>query len=252
VGAQDPDPSLSFYVPQAGLIAYPLEGEAAVKSFRACPNNDGVSSLPRNARIQITLIGAGCPISGYPASKIYVLFNGGTAAQGYSGSGTDSVIANGTWNQNPLCPDVQRLTADAPTDLDGHTYITFEGVSAVPGVGQRDPARKWGHYDSDIPVFVELSGGSAQRLPRRLAPGDAPDAQYLRIKNFDQSGGLSATLNQGEAVATTDFNSLVARLGKSDALTYWIDFDSNGWVDSADFNMLIYHLNHNCRVPNNP
>ena len=251
VRAEDPDPSRSYFIPQAGSVAYPLEGQAAMKFFRACPNNDGVSSLPNNARIQITLVGGSGPVSGYPASRIYVLFNGGTATQGFTGPGTDSVIANGTWNQNPLCPDVRRLTADAPTDAGGRTYITFEGISPTPGVGQRDPARKWGHYDSDIPVFVELSAG-AERIPRRLAPGDPADAQFLHIKNFDETGGLAATMNQGEAVTTADFNTIVAKIGRADDLTYWVDFDSNGWVDSADFNMLVHHLNHNCRTPRNP
>jgi len=250
--AEEPDILQSFYVPQAGSIADPLEGLDAVKYFRACPNNDGVSSLPNNARIQVTVAGASGPIAGYPASLIYALFNGGTMAQGYSGQGADSIIANLIWNPNLLCPDVRRITADGPTDPEGHAYITFQGASAIPGVGERDPSRKWGHYDSRIPVIVERSDGIPLRLSGRLAPGDAPDSYVLRIKNFDLSGGLGAMLNQGETTSLIDINSVISGIGKHDDLSYWRDFDGDGCVGSADFNMILFHLNHHCSVPLNP
>lgn len=250
--ADDPDPDLSFFVPQAGPVNGALEGAAATKFFRACPNNDGVSSLPNSARIQVKLVGPNGAIFGHPASMIYVLFNGGTLAQNYSGVGADSIIANGTWNQNPPCPDVTRLTADAATDASGVTYITFEGTSAVPGVGQRDFNRKWGHYDSDLPVYVETASGSRIRLSGRLLPGDTAGNYKLRIKNFDLSGGLGASLNQGETVTTIDYNAMVANIGKSSIISYWLDYDQSGGVHSTDFNMLVYHLLHNCVTPNNP
>ena len=218
--AEDPDPSQSFYVPQAGLIAYPLEGEYAVKFFHACPNNDDVSSLPNNARIQITLVGASGPISGYPASKVYVLFNGGTEVQNFTGPGADSVIANSQWNYVPLCPDLRKLTADAPTDQEGRTYITFQGASAIPGVGQRDPSRKWGRYDSDIPVYVEFSDGTMQPLVGRLTQGDSPGSYVLRIKSFDWTAGLGPTYNAGEAVTSTDFNGVATGIGVNNEISY--------------------------------
>ena len=79
-----PDLAQSYFVPQAdppqGGLA---EGTAATKFFRACPNNDGGSSLPSNARIKIVLRDTnGAPVVGLPAASIAILFNGGTPAQG--------------------------------------------------------------------------------------------------------------------------------------------------------------------------
>lgn len=239
-----PDISQSFYVPQAvedsvGVV----EGDEAIQFFRACPNNDGDSSLPNNARVKVVLRDVnGNGVPDVSPADICILLNGGTPAQGFSGVGADSVIANTTWNQSPLCPDVRCIPADAPSDVNGVTFITFTG----PG-GVRDPNRKWGHYDSTLPVSV--LGFS---LAGRLTSSSLNGTYILRIKNFDHTGGLGAALNQGESVSVADFNAIATGLGVNNALSYWRDFDSNGEVDIADFNMISYHIAHDCDTPNNP
>jgi hypothetical protein len=244
-----PDVTNSFYVPQsqASATATVAEGTLATRFFRSCPNNDGGASLPQNARIKVVVRDASNnPIPNIAAADICVLFNGGTAAQGFSGVGADSIISNSTWN--PTCPDVRCVAADAPTDATGTTYITFAGADqANPGFAVRNGNRKWGHYDTALPVYVlgfQLSG--------RLTTGSANGTYSLRIKSFDWSGGLGAVLNQGEAVSSVDFNGIVLGLNVNNAISYWKDFDSNGAVTSTDFNTIIAHLNHNCAAPNNP
>ena len=243
-----PDPGLSYYVPQAGPTTTPFEGTEATSLFRACPNNDGDSSLPDNARIKVVARDInGNPVPNVPAEDICILFNGGTQAQGFTGIGADSVIANSQWNQSPLCPDVRCLSADAPTNADGETYITFAGAKPdSPGVALRDPNRKWGHYDSELPVYV-----SGYKIQGRLTTSGA-EAYVLRIKNFDWLGGLGATFNQGEAVTILDFNGVANSLGLNNTISYWKDFDGDGEVGISDLNMIIWHLNHNCTAPNNP
>ena len=253
--AQVPDAGQSFFVPQAGSVASPLEGASAVRFFRACPNNDGVSSLPNNARIKIVLRDAsGSPVVGYSRVRVYVLFNGGTAAQGFGGPGADSIIANGTYNTSPLCPDVTKLFADADTDIQGQTYITFAGSSATPGVAERNPNRKWGHYDSDVPVFVEPPSGPPEGLSGRLTASSPSGSYALRIKNVDAVGGLTTVLNQGERVTSLDFNPLVSMIGSPSppAISYWLDYDNSGAVNSVDFNILVFHFLHTCATPLNP
>jgi hypothetical protein len=242
--AQLPDFTLSYYVPQAVLDGIGVvEGDEAIPYFRACPNNDGDSSLPNNARIKVVLLDSGgIGIAGISPADICILFNGGTAAQGFGGSGADSVIANSIWNPSPPCPDVRCVPADAPTDANGVTYITFTG----PG-GVRDPNRKWGHYDTVFPVSVLGSP-----LSGRLTSASANGSYVLRIKNFDHTGGLAAIVNQGETVTVTDFNAIANNLGVNNALSYWRDLDSSGEVDLADFNMLVFHITHDCDTPNNP
>jgi hypothetical protein len=244
-----PDVSNSFYVPQRGTVASPTEGTAATSFFRACPNNDGGASLANNARLKIVVRDINNnPIPNIAAADICVLFNGGTAAQGFSGVGADSVISNGTWNTSPLCPDVRCVAADAPTDATGTTYITFAGADVNnPGVNLRNSNRKWGHYDTAMPVYVlgfQLSG--------RLTTGSANGTYTLRIKNFDLSGGLTAAFNQGEAVSLADFNGIALGQGQNNIVSYWRDFDSNGVVGLSDLNIILAHLNHDCDTPNNP
>src|SRR6185295_9743637 len=90
--AQVPNASNSYFVPQAGSVATPLIGALATHFFRACPNNDGGSSLPNNARIKIVLRdGSNAPIVGMSRFSIYIHFNGGTGVQGFSGDGADSI-----------------------------------------------------------------------------------------------------------------------------------------------------------------
>ena len=198
-----PDVTNSFYVPQTGTVATPTEGTNAARLFRMCPNNEGGTSLPNNSRVKVVVRDVnGNGIPGVAAADVCVLMNGGTTAQGFSGVGADSVISNSQWNQTPLCPDVRCVFADVPTDASGTTYITFTGSDGVtPGVGVRNPNRKWGHYDTELPVYAlgfKLSG--------RLTTGSANGTYVLRIKSFDWTGGLGALLNQGEAVTVTDFN----------------------------------------------
>jgi hypothetical protein len=162
--------------------------------------------------------------------------------------GADSIIANGQWNQSPLCPDVRCVSADAETDATGTTYITFTGATpGSPGVGTRNPARKWGHYDTKIPVYVlgfEILG--------RLTTGGAANSYTLQIKNYDVTGGLGAVLNQGEAVTSADFNQCLNCIGSTNARCWWCDFDSVGGVGSADINLIATHTTHDCDTPLNP
>ena len=135
-------------------------------------------------------------------------------------------------------------------DAGGLTFITFtgtDGTEAGRGIGVRDPNRKWGHYDSEIPVYVLGS-----KIPGQLTSASPSGSYTLRIKNFDVSGGLAATLNQGESVTTVDYNTMVANLNKNNILTYWLDFNNSGSVTTLDYNQLVAHLNHNCRHPQNP
>jgi hypothetical protein len=244
-----PDISLSFYVPQTGAVATPTEGLTAHRLFRMCPNNDGGSSLPNSARIKVVVRDVnGNGIPGVAAADICVLFNGGTAAQLFSGVGADSVIANSQYNPSPLCPDVRCVAADAPTDASGTTYITFTGANvATPGVGVRNANRKWGHYDTELPVYAlgfKLSG--------RLTTGSANGTYVLRIKNMDWTGGLGTTFNQGETVTVTDFNGISNGININNVISYWKDFDTSGGVTVTDLNIINGHLNHDCDSPFNP
>jgi hypothetical protein len=244
-----PEPGLSFYVPQVGTTATPTEGAVAIRLFRMCPNNDGGASLPNSARIKVVVRDVnGNGIPGIAAADICVLFNGGTPAQGFSGVGADSVISSGQFNPTPLCPDVRCVAADAATDATGTTFITFTGADASnPGVGVRNANRKWGHYDTELPVFAlgfKLSG--------RLTTGSANGSYVLRIKSFDHTGGLGTVLNQGETVTATDFNAIANGIGVNNAVSYWRDLDTSGAVNAADLNIISAHLNHDCDTPNNP
>jgi hypothetical protein len=184
----------------------------------------------------------GFVIPGIDPVDICMLFNGGTAAQGYFGPGADSVIANSAFNPSPLCPDVRCVQADAPTDANGVTYITFTGAG-----GTRNPVRKWGHYDTAIPVFV-----MGFQIAGRLTSGSVSGTYVLRIKNFDWTGGLGTALNLGEAVTGADFNGVASGIGVDNAISYWKDFDSSGHVNSVDYNMIVAHLAHDCQHPFSP
>jgi hypothetical protein len=246
VSSRVPDIALSYYVPQAGATGAPLEGSDAIRFFHTCPNADGATSFPNNARIKIVVSDVQGPIPGIAGSDICIQLNGGTIAQGYNGEGADSVISNSQWNPAPLCPDLRCISADAPTDANGVTFITFIGADSTnPGVGVRDSNRKWGHYDSELPVYVlgfKLSG--------RIEAA-APNGTYtLRIKNVDWTGGLSTSL--GESVTITDLNGVANSIGVSNAMSFWKDFDSSGSVAAEDLNLITTHLNHNCAYPLNP
>lgn len=248
-----PDPNQSYFVPQAGTVAAPSEGAAAIRFFRACPNNDGGSSLPQNARIKVVLRdAAGVPLVGVSPDQIYTLFNGGTPAQGFFGPGADSIISNTMWNPAASCPDVRRMKADAPTDAAGTTYITFGGSSA-PGVYARDPGIKWGHFDFEIPVYVGLPPCNPILLKGKFTSAAALGSYALRIKNTDVVGGLAAVLNQGEAVTVSDFNTCVACAGGGGGIfCYWCDLDWSGAIGAADLNIVTSHFGHNCQTPLSP
>jgi len=123
----------------------------------------------------------------------------------------------------------------------GVTYITFAG----PG-GVRDPNRKWGHYDSELPVFV-----SGVKISGRLTSSSANGSYVLRIKNFDHMDGLLPVPNQGELVNALDRNPIQAAVG-SGVYNYWLDLDGDGEVDMTDLNIATFHMNHTCNFPTNP
>jgi hypothetical protein len=244
-----PDVTQSFYVPQSGTTGAPSEGTTAARLFRACPNNDGGASLPSSVRVKVVVKDVnGNGIPNVAAADICLMFNGGTPAQSFTGVGADSIIANSAFNTSPLCPDVRCVQADDQTDANGVTYITFTGATpGSPGVGTRNAQRKWGHYDTAIPVYVlgfQLSG--------RLTSGSANGTYTLRIKNFDWTGGLGTTPNQGEQVSATDFNGIANGLNINNAISYWKDFDSSGTVNATDLNQIAAHTSHSCTSPNNP
>ena len=246
-----PDVLNSYYVPQVGTVASPSEGATAILQFRACPNNDvATTNLSNHARIKIVVQDVNNnPISGIAAADICVLFNGGTATQGFSGVGADSIIANTTYN--PICPNIRCMAADAPTDAGGVAYITFAGAnSANPGVAVRDANRKWGHYDTELPVYVlgfKISG--------RLTSGSANGTYALRIKNYDVVRGLGTIVGtDGERVNTFDYSHLVANLGVpgTDPDLYWLDTNNTNSLNIFDFSNLVAHMNHGCQFPTTP
>jgi len=259
-----PDVTNSFYVPQSGTPdpffpapgvggapsapSVEVEGLAAIANFRMCPNNDGGSSLPLNARIKITLRDVNNqPIPNVAAADICILFNGGTTLQGFSGTGADSIIANSTWNTAALCPDVRCVFADRPTNSAGQTYITFGGSDPnIPGQYLRNANRKWGHYDTVLPVYAlgfQLSG--------RLTSASANGTYTLQIKSYDWSPvlGLNATQGVGESVTSTDINSVVVGSVVPPGLAYWKDFNSSGAINSPDVNSIRAHSGHDCDSP---
>jgi hypothetical protein len=247
-----PDVANSFFVPQRGSVGTPSEGNTALLSFRVCPNNDAGTALAANARIKVVVRDVnGNGIPGIAAADICMLFNGGTAAQGFSGVGSDSVIANRQWNTLANCPDVRCVQADGATDALGTTYITLIGASALnPGVGVRDALRKWGHYDFEIPVFV-----LGFKLQGRLTTASLNGTYSLRVKNFDisQPAGLGAINNQGETVSLTDVNQFAPNApgnpAPDTAQAYWCDFNSDGAVALSDVNEMTGHVGHDCDSP---
>jgi hypothetical protein len=247
-----PDVNQSFYVPQAGNTTTPLEGASTPKSFsffRGCPDNDG-ASYPNNSRVKVVVRDAnGNGIPGVSAADICLLFNGGTPAQGFSGVGADSVLANNQYSVGATCPDLRCVQADDQTDALGQAYITFTGsVPGSPGVGQRNTGRKWGHYDTEIPVYV-----LGFKIQGRLTTASANGSYILQIKNFDVAGGLGTALNQGEIVNSADINTVTSQIGQAfNFLTWWRDTNADNVVNSTDVTALLAHLNHTCTNPTNP
>ena len=251
-----PDVTQSFYVPQRGSVGTPTEGTAAATVFRTCPNNDlfsfgGTSPTLGNGRIRVIVRdvnGAGIP--GIAAADICVLFNGGTSIQLFSGVGADSIIAFSGTATNNLCPNVRCVQADAPTAADGSTYITFRGNDGVtPGLATRDANRKWGHFDTDIPVYV-LGFKLAGRLSSTQVT--ASPAYILRVKNVDVALGLNNVAGGAEIVTGADVTTVLGALTTAPPLKYWYDVDNNGSVSGADVTTVLGHLNHSCTNLINP
>src|SRR5512139_682608 len=66
-----PDLGQCFFVPQAGPVGTPITGTTATALFKACPNNDGGTSLPNNVRVKVLLKDAnGFPVGGIAAADI--------------------------------------------------------------------------------------------------------------------------------------------------------------------------------------
>jgi hypothetical protein len=256
-----PDPTLSFFVPQAGPLTTPCEGGTgnclsvgsygptigggAIANFRRCPNSDGPQILRNWARLMIVVRDSdGFPIVGIAAADICLLFNGGTPAQGFSGAGDDSIIANSMWNSVAGCPDVRCVEADAPTDANGVTYITLLGHNPVdpPGTASRDPLRKWGGYAGDVPVRV-----LGVQLQGRLTSTSPFGSYTAHVKNYDSEGGRLAIQNQGERVEIGDFNVFSAAY--TGPYRYHLDFDNNGVMTILDRNLFQAHYGHRCNVP---
>src|SRR5882757_5691916 len=234
-----PDATQCFYVPQSGSVTTPTEGAAAMANARRCPNDDGVQVLKLNSRLKVVVKASdGSPIVGIPASDICVLFNGGTPAQGFSGVGDDSIIANFQFNQLSNCPDVRCIPADAPTDANGVAYITWIGATpGQPGVGTPDASRRWGGYAGDVPVMV-----LGFKLQGKLTSGSALGSYTAHVKNLDSVGGRLTAPNQGELVNSLDINPVRAAIGHP--YQYQIDFDNNGIVNLIDLNFINAHNNH--------
>jgi hypothetical protein len=245
------DVSQSYFVPETevtpGNIA---QGSAAISRFRTCPNTDGNQVLSWNSRIRIVLRDAGGNgIAGIQPADVFFALNGGSVVQGFTGcAGADSIIANRQYNPVYACPDVRFVTADAPTDANGVTFITFLGSTpGNPGFATRDTTRKWGHYDSKLPVYA-----MGKELAGRLTTASPNGSYVLQIKNMDTQLGMGTGLNQGEVVNSADINPVQARVGQSDSanpINWWYDFDSNGLINSLDLNLVKAHNNDTCHSP---
>ena len=242
--AQAPDVSRSYFVPESGGVTTPTEGVLAIRNFRTCPDIDGAQVLRLNARLKIVVLASdGSPMAGIPASDICVMFNGGTPAQGFSGVGDDSIIANFEFNQLSNCPDVRCLQADAPTDANGVAYLTWIGGNpSQPGTELRNPLHKWGGYAGDVPVIVLGS-----QLQGKLTSASALGSYTAHVKNLDFVGGRTAAANQGELVNSLDIAPVQAAIGG--AYQYHMDFDNNGLVNSIDLSFIKAHNNHKCNHP---
>lgn len=250
-----PDVTQSYFVPQSGSTSTPTEGTGAIANARRCPNDDGTQVLKNNARLKVVVRASdGTPISGIAASDICVLFNGGTAAQGFSGVGDDSIIANSTYNPLAGCPNVTCVQADAATDALGVTYITWIGAGGV-----RDSGRKWGGYAGDIPVMVlgfKLTGWLTEAAAIARTPSTGNYTAH--VKSLDFVGGGTTTLNVGELVDALDKNPVQAAAGVlctsqvGSAYKYHMDFDNSGCVDAIDRNFIVAHNGHKCNSPLSP
>jgi len=244
-GITPPGVAFSYFVPQSGSLATPSEGVQAIANFRTCPNIDGTQVLRFNARLKIVLrTEDNTPLIGVTPDNICMLFNGGTPAQGFTGVGDDSIIANHQYNELANCPDVRCIQADTATDSTGSTYITLLGATpGSPGVATRDPNRKWGMYAGDVPIRA-----LAVQLQGRLTSLSSNGSYTAHVRNVDTAGGTTTAHNFGERVDSLDKNPVQAAIGQP--YKYRYDFDENGVVNSIDLNFLNAHLGDKCNSPN--
>jgi hypothetical protein len=262
--AQVPDVTRSYFVPQSGPVG-PLatEGAAAIANARRCPNDDGIQVLKNNARLMVVVIDdgpmPGLPIAGIPASDICVLFNGGTPAQGFSGVGDDSIMANAQFNPIAQCPDVLCVQADGPTDAAGVTYITWLGPTKDgSGNAIRDPSRKWGMYAGDIPVRVIFGSPPVSYFLMGRLTSASPNGTYTaHVKSLDTVvTGVAPFTNSGELVSTVDVNPVQAVCVPGQPYQYKLDFNNDGLnTITGDLNFIKAHITpspHRCNFPMNP
>jgi len=256
-----PDVTQSFFVPQAGPIATPCEGSTgvcggvtgrdgsyaptnvvttggAIGCALRCPNNETIPfstiTLRNWARLKVVVKASdGTPIVGIPASDICVLFNGGRPSQGFTGVGDDTIIANFQFNTAANCPDVRCVQADAPTDANGVTYISWMGHNPAdpPGQASRDPLRKWGGYAGDLPVMV-----LGFKLQGKLTSASPLGSYTAHVKSFDQLPAVAPPQGTGETVDFSDFNSL--SFGAYGTTQYNWNLDNVGTVSFSDRNNL--------------
>jgi hypothetical protein len=247
-----PDITQSLFVPQSGSFTTPTEGAAAIANARRCPNDDGIQVLRLNARLMVVVKASdGSPIAGIPASDICVLFNGGTPAQGFSGVGDDTIMANAAFNTTAQCPDVRCVQADGPTDALGVTYITWLGPNKDgSGNAIRDPSRKWGMYAGDIPVMV-----LGFKLQGKLTSGSALGSYTAHVKSLDTVvTGLPPFTNSGELVTQVDISPVQAACVPGQPYQYKLDFNNDGFMTvTGDLNFIKAHgATHRCNFPVNP
>jgi hypothetical protein len=205
---------------------------------------DGTQVLRFNSRLKVVLrTQDSTPLTRVDAANICMLFNGGTPAQGFSGAGDDSIIANHQYNMLANCPDVRCVQADTSTDSTGSTFITLLGrTPGRPGIGTRDPLRKWGGYAGDIPIValgVQLQG--------RLSSAGTNGTYTAHVRNFDHQGGRTTATNQGELVNSLDINPVQSAIGGP--YQYNLDLDGSGQVNSLDVNLIKAHENDKCNFP---
>jgi hypothetical protein len=230
------DPTQSFFVPQAGLsYAAPLEGTAAIRYFRVCPNNDQGSSLPLKARVKVVARDTNGNAMLIAADDMAILINGHPLL---GGMGADEIVASYDFNPLANCPDLRRIPADHDTDASGVAYITLTGVD-----GMRDSMRKWGQFDSEMPIYV-----LGVRLAGRLTTASAGGTYLLNVRNFDSVGGQSTALNEGERVNSLDVDAAATDI-TTGIYSYRRDFDADGVNYLSDYDMVSAHANHQCDFP---
>jgi hypothetical protein len=182
---------------------------------------------------------AGNGIAGISAADIFIWMNGRSRPQGMYWEGPDSIIANSQYNPLHGCPNLTAIYADTATDASGSTYVTLIGAGGIP-----DASRKWGLFDSELPVYalgVQLQG---------RAKSDTTNGSYvLRIRNADCASGVSTALDQGEIVNSIDVNFVHAHNPSyGGTYTYPADMDENGIINSIDESFVRAHNNHKCDV----